>query len=120
MRHNTFADFQKIETDLWEAADQLRANSKLSSSEYCTEREKVKQASRSLLARLQELLAGMPHWTETAQTQAEIEIEILDRLWNALPTPPFTNDEKTRAAAEVYKHVWAISKNNPRAFAPTA
>lgn len=32
---NTFADFEQIEKNLWEAADQLRANSKLSSSEYC-------------------------------------------------------------------------------------
>jgi type I restriction enzyme M protein len=28
-------DIERIESDLWEAADQLRANSKLTSSEYC-------------------------------------------------------------------------------------
>jgi type I restriction enzyme M protein len=28
-------DIEKLEKDLWEAADQLRANSKLTSSEYC-------------------------------------------------------------------------------------
>ena len=28
-------NIEKLEKDLWEAADQLRANSKLTSSEYC-------------------------------------------------------------------------------------
>ena len=32
---NPLGDIEKIEKDLWEAADQLRANSKLTSSEYC-------------------------------------------------------------------------------------
>src|SRR5262245_19680 len=32
---DTFKDIEKLEADLWEAADQLRANSKLTSSEYC-------------------------------------------------------------------------------------
>jgi len=32
---NTYGSIEKIEADLWEAADQLRANSKLTSSEYC-------------------------------------------------------------------------------------
>ena len=30
-----FSSWSKLETDLWEAADNLRANSKLTSSEYC-------------------------------------------------------------------------------------
>lgn len=29
------ADITKLEAELWEAADELRANSKLSSQEYC-------------------------------------------------------------------------------------
>src|SRR5947199_8951451 len=32
---DTFRDIEKLEADLWEAADNLRANSKLTSSEYC-------------------------------------------------------------------------------------
>jgi len=32
---NAYGSIEKIEADLWEAADQLRANSKLTSSEYC-------------------------------------------------------------------------------------
>ena len=35
MSANTMHAIEKIEYSLWEAADQLRANSKLTSSEYC-------------------------------------------------------------------------------------
>ena len=35
MTHTALHELTKIETSLWEAADQLRANSKLTSSEYC-------------------------------------------------------------------------------------
>ena len=31
---DTFKDIEKLEADLWEAADNLRANSKLTSSDY--------------------------------------------------------------------------------------
>jgi len=35
MSQDAFKNIEKLEADLWEAADQLRANSDLSSSEYC-------------------------------------------------------------------------------------
>lgn len=35
MNDSAFRNIAKIEDSLWEAADQLRANSKLTSSEYC-------------------------------------------------------------------------------------
>ena len=35
MSEHALADISKLEDSLWEAADQLRANSKLTSSEYC-------------------------------------------------------------------------------------
>ena len=35
MTANALQNISQIETSLWEAADQLRANSKLTSSEYC-------------------------------------------------------------------------------------
>ena len=31
---DTFKDIEKVESDFWEAADNLRANSKLTSSDY--------------------------------------------------------------------------------------
>ena len=34
MATDSFKDIEKLETDLWEAADNLRANSKLTSSDY--------------------------------------------------------------------------------------
>ena len=34
MNSNAFQDIETVETDLWEAADNLRANSKLTSSDY--------------------------------------------------------------------------------------
>jgi len=34
MTNDSFKDIEKLETDLWEAADNLRANSKLTSSDY--------------------------------------------------------------------------------------
>src|SRR5260221_8815450 len=34
MNGSTFKDIDKLEADLWSAADQLRANSKLTSSDY--------------------------------------------------------------------------------------
>src|SRR6476646_2792745 len=34
MSQDAFKDIEKLETDLWEAADNLRANSKLTSSDY--------------------------------------------------------------------------------------
>ena len=35
MTANAMQSINQIESSLWEAADQLRANSKLTSSEYC-------------------------------------------------------------------------------------
>jgi len=35
MTGSAYGELEKLESDLWEAADQLRANSKLTSSEYC-------------------------------------------------------------------------------------
>ena len=54
------------------------------------EREKVKMASKSMLSSLQTLLASMEQWTENPQTQAEVEVFILDELYQALTCPPFT------------------------------
>jgi len=34
MNSDAFKDIERLETDLWEAADNLRANSKLTSSDY--------------------------------------------------------------------------------------
>ena len=60
------------------------------------ERERVKLASRSLLDSVRKLIAPLERWTEKEQTKAEVETFILDYVLEPLPTPPFTDDEKSR------------------------
>jgi type I restriction enzyme R subunit len=75
-----------------------------------TDRERLKQASKSLLARLQQLLAPMGHWTRNAQTQADVQASILDWLFETLPRPPFTETETESLANHVYEYVWQQSE----------
>ena len=74
------------------------------------DRERLKQASKSLLARLQQLLAPMGHWTRNAQTQAEVQASILDWLFESLPRPPFTDADTESLANRVYDYVWQQSE----------
>lgn len=75
------------------------------------EREKIKQESRDLLAELQRLIAPLEQWTEKEQTQAEVEVFILDHVYMALPEPPYTADDKKEVAGLVYQHIWQQSAN---------
>ena len=45
MNSDAYRDIEKLETDLWEAADNLRANSKLTSSDYRLAAARTTQAS---------------------------------------------------------------------------
>jgi len=83
------------------------------------DRERVKLASRSLLNSLFRLIVPLERWTEKEQTQAEVEVFILDHLFQVLPTPPFTADEKQAVAKRVYQHVRRQSASGlfPVAFA---
>ena len=76
------------------------------------ERERVKQASRSLLTSLRGLLAQFEHWIRNTQTQAEVQVLILDNLYRDLPTPPFTDEQKQAAATRIYDHVWKQSADS--------
>ena len=69
-------------------------------------REKVKQASRDLLATVKACLADLDRFWEKEQTKGEVETLILDQIFLSLPTPPFTPDEKELLAGNVYAHVW--------------
>jgi type I restriction enzyme R subunit len=51
----------------------------------------------------------MRQWTRNVQTQAEVEVFILDRLHESLPIPPFTPDETQTLARNVYDYVWERS-----------
>jgi type I restriction enzyme R subunit len=116
----TFAELVKLANSL--DAEQRRATEEgLSDDEYVLfqllfkdsitkgEREKLKQASRSLLASLRELLQRMPAWTQNSQTQAEVKVLVLDSLWQSLPRPPFTEQETQQLADRVYDYVWQRS-----------
>ena len=58
---------------------------------------------------VQKLIAPLAQWTEKEQTQAEVEVFILDHVYQALPDPPYTEDDKRAVAALVYRHVWQQS-----------
>ena len=75
------------------------------------DRERLKQASKRLLASLQELLKPMENWTQKEQTQAEVKVFILDRLFETLPNPPYSTDETQAAADRIYEYIWQRSAN---------
>ena len=70
------------------------------------ERERVKQSSRDLLASIKARLAELDRFWEKEQTKAELEVFILDGVFASLPTPPFTSEEKSKVASDVYAHIW--------------
>jgi type I restriction enzyme R subunit len=73
------------------------------------DRERLKQASQGLLSSLRGLIAPMPGWRQNAKTQAEVRVFILDRLYESLPRPPFTEAETEDIALRVYDYVWQKS-----------
>jgi type I restriction enzyme R subunit len=116
----TFAELVKLANSL-DAEQRRAAKEGLSDDEYVlfqllfkdnlskTDREKLKQASKSLLTSLKELLQRMPAWTQNSQTQAEVKVLVLDTLWQSLPRPPFTDREAEQLADRVYDYVWQRS-----------
>ena len=70
------------------------------------ERERVKQASRDLLASIKARLEELDRFWEKERTKAEIVVLIRDEVHTRLPSPPFTIEEK-----EVYDHIWQQAVN---------
>ena len=73
-----------------------------------TERERIKQSSRELLAELLRNIAPLDQWTEKEQTRAEVQTVILDRVF-LLPEPPYSSADKDAMAELLYEHVWQQS-----------
>ena len=73
------------------------------------DRERIKQASRELLAGVLVVIAPLDRWTEKEQTQAEVETYILDHVYQTLPEPPYTPDDKAQVAQLLYRHIWQQS-----------
>ena len=69
-------------------------------------RERVKQASKELLASIKARLKQLDRFWEKEQTKADIEVFILDEVFASLPTPPFSVEEMEQVAKSVYFHVW--------------
>lgn len=69
------------------------------------DRERVKLASKGLLESLLKQLTTLGQWTEKEETQTEVQMFILDRIFEELPTPPFTQEDKKEAAQQVFRHV---------------
>ena len=81
------------------------------------DRERIKLASKDLLAGVLKVIAPLDRWTEKEQTQAEIETFILDHVYQTLPEPPYTPDDKAQVAQLVYRHFWQQSVQRPVAAA---
>jgi type I restriction enzyme, R subunit len=124
----TFARLMELAHSL-DAEQRRAAEEGLSDDEYVlfqmlfkdninkSDRERLKQASKSLLASLRELLKPMPTWTENTTTQAEVKVFILDTLWRSLPRPPFTEQETEALASRVYDYVWQRSASGDASLA---
>ena len=70
------------------------------------DRERVKQASRDLLASIEARLRELDRFWEKEQTKAEVQVFILDEVHGSLPMPPFRSEELSGLAEKVYEHVW--------------
>jgi len=116
---DTFARLVKLAADLDEE-QQRAAREGLNQEELAlfdlllkkdisqAERERVKQASRLLLVQLRALVAPMEEWTRKEQTQSDVRTAIADNVY-ALPTPPFTEEDKLAAVERAFRHVWQQS-----------
>jgi type I restriction enzyme, R subunit len=51
----------------------------------------------------------MDNWTKKVTTRAEVEVFILNRLYETLPRPPFSVAETEDIAGRVYQYVWQRS-----------
>jgi type I restriction enzyme R subunit len=72
-------------------------------------RDRIKHASKELLAGVLKVIATLDRWTEKEQTQAEVETFILNHVYRELPEPPYTSDDKQQVAQLTYRHIWQQS-----------
>jgi type I restriction enzyme R subunit len=70
------------------------------------DRERLKLASKGLLARLQVLIPTLDHFTEKEYTQAEVQTSIADFLYENFPPPLFSDEEMQAMAENIYGFVW--------------
>ena len=104
-----------VEARLWEAADELRANSKLKSSEYSVpvlglvflryaDREKVKAVARELLSRLKAEKRVLD-WRKRQQARADVRVFIEKLLDDGLPSA-YTPELFEQKATAIFQHIY--------------
>ena len=76
----------------------------------------MKQASRELLASIKVRLAELDRFWEKEQTQAEVEVFILERCSPSFPRRLYRRREEA-VAGNVYAHVWQQAMNGELAMA---
>jgi|GEM_PF-6960909 len=76
--------------------------------------ENPTQGSKSLLASLKECSGSLQDWTDNADAQAEVKIQILDTPRTALPVPPFSESETNAIVDRIYDYGWAGTTSEPR------
>ncbi len=104
---NSLSDEQRRALDEELSEDQLAMFDLVQRADLSkADRERIKQASKELLAGVLAVIAPLDHWTEKEQTQAEVETFILDHVYQTLPEPPYTPDDKAQVAQLVYRHIW--------------
>ncbi len=69
------------------------------------ERERVKQASKHLLAALKEHLATMKQFYKTERTQADVETFIRNKLTEDFPIPPYAPAEILAMKSVIYDYI---------------
>ncbi len=107
---NSLSDEQRRALDEGLSEDQLALFDLVQRSDLSkADRERIKLASKELLAGVLAVIAPLDHWTEKEQTQAEVETFILDHVYLTLPEPPYTPDDKAQVAQLVYRHIWQQS-----------
>lgn len=72
--------------------------------------ERLKRASRGLLASFREVHWSKRIWTERELTRAEVEVQILDGLYALLPRPLFAVEDAQSVDVETYDYIFQRSK----------
>ena len=89
-------NIRKLESDLWESADLLRAGSKLTSNQYCM----------PVLGLLFLRYAySLDHWRDKPTTQAVVSNLIRDSLFVSLPQS-YDDQSINRYTCLIYEHVY--------------
>jgi type I restriction enzyme R subunit len=73
------------------------------------DRERIKQASKELLAGVLAVIAPLDHWTRKNKRRPRWRRSSWIMSTKTLPEPPYTPDDKAQVAQLVYRHIWQQS-----------